>query len=58
MKDVLVLRSCWFLLAAAIIWFLLGAPLFAEEWQDIPHRLGLMTIQLPARMQHILRLWR
>lgn len=58
MKEHLVLRLYGLLLILSFVWVLLGAPLHPQEWQDVPHRLGLMFSQLPRRICAILALWR
>lgn len=58
MRDGFVLRLYAVLLLAALVWVLLGAPLLESEWQDVPHRLHMMGVQLPGRMGRILALWR
>lgn len=57
MKEAIILRLYALVLLAALLWVLLGAPLFPAEWQDIPHRLGIMAHQLPGRMCFMLSLW-
>lgn len=44
-------------LAAAAVWTLLGAPLSAEEWQDVPMRAWRLMVQWPARTRPVWRLW-
>lgn len=57
MKDAFINRLYLFVLLAALLWVLLGAPLFPAEWQDVPHRIALMVRQLPGRMAGLLAHW-
>lgn len=57
MKKLLLLRLYVLLLVLLFCWVLLGAPLFSAEWQDVPHRLHLMFLQLPLRMGGIFANW-
>lgn len=45
------------LLALSLAWAFCGAPLYAEEWQEIPERLARMARQLPMRLPVIWRNW-
>ena len=56
-KDAFINRLYAFVLLAALLWVLLGAPLLPAEWQDVPHRLALMARQLPGRMASLLAHW-
>lgn len=58
MRDGFVIRLYAALLLVALVWVLLGAPLVDSEWQDVPHRLQMMLVQLPGRMGSVLSLWR
>lgn len=58
MRDGFVIRLYAVLLAVALVWGLLGAPLLESEWQDVPHRLQMMVVQLPGRMGTVLAHWR
>lgn len=58
MKETITLRLYLFLLLISIVWVILGAPLLPAEWEDIPHRLALMSTQLPGRMASIFTHWR
>lgn len=58
MRNGLVIRLYAVLLLIALAWVLLGAPLLENEWQDVPHRLQMMLVQLPGRMGSVLSLWR
>lgn len=58
MRDGFVVRLYAALLLMALVWVLLGAPLVESEWQDVPHRLQMMLVQLPGRMGSVLSLWR
>lgn len=58
MRNGLVIRLYAVLLLIALVWVLLGAPLLENEWQDVPHRLQMMLVQLPGRMGSVLSLWR
>lgn len=51
------LRFCVFLLALAAAWFLCGAPLLPEEWQDVPARFTRTLRQLPGRTTTVWRNW-
>lgn len=57
MRDVLVTRLYLLLLVLALAWVLIGAPLLTAEWQDVPHRLHIMVLQLPVRMSGIFAHW-
>ena len=57
MKDAFINRLYAFVLLSALLWVLLGAPVFAAEWQDVPHRLALMARQLPVRMVNLFAHW-
>lgn len=57
MKGAFITRLYALVLLAALLWVLLGAPLFPAEWQDVPHRLTIMARQLPGRMIFLLSLW-
>ncbi len=57
MKEAFVTRLYALLLLAALLWVLLGAPLFPAEWQDVPHRLTIMARQLPGRMATVFSFW-
>ena len=57
MKDAFINRLYAFMLLAALLWVLLGAPLFPAEWQDVPHRIVLMARQLPGRLASLLAHW-
>lgn len=58
MRDGFVIRLYTVLFCIALVWVLLGAPLLESEWQDVPHRLHMMAVQLPGRMGSVLALWR
>ena len=45
------------LLAAALIWFMLGAPLTAQEYAGIPSQGRMAVRQLPVRLNRIIGLW-
>lgn len=45
------------LLIAAAAWAMLGAPLSALEWQDVPQRALQLIVQWPGRTQPVWRLW-
>lgn len=57
MKDGFIIRLYGVLLLAALVWVLLGAPLLESEWQDVPHRLQMMLVQLPGRMRSLWVHW-
>lgn len=45
------------LLMASAAWAMLGAPLDAAEWQDVPRRALQLMVQWPGRTQPVWRLW-
>lgn len=53
----LPLRFYALLLALALLWLILGAPLTAEEWRAVPAVAQRLLRQLPARMGVFLRQW-
>lgn len=58
MREALLLRLYLLLLILSLLWLISGAPVFAEEWQDLPHRFSLMAVQLPARLHDVFTHWR
>lgn len=57
MKDGFIIRLYEVLLLTALVWVLLGAPLLESEWQDVPHRLQMMMVQLPGRIRSLWAHW-
>lgn len=57
MPDAFIVRLFFLVSALALVWIVLGAPLYPAEWQDVPLRLRVMLTQLPGRMGSILLLW-
>lgn len=45
-------------LVLLLAWIILGVPIYAAEWQEVPLRLRVMLTQLPGRMRSVLLLWR
>jgi len=48
---------CALLLAAALFWRMIGAPVTSEQFGDLKTQMWQMQIQLPSRMGRMLRLW-
>ena len=53
----LSVRLCAVIMALAIAWAALGAPLTRPEWAGMPDRIGLMLRQVPQRMRNVLIRW-
>lgn len=53
----LPLRYYALLLALALLWLILDAPLTAQEWRAVPAVVQRLLRQLPARMGVFFRQW-
>lgn len=53
----LPLRYYALLLALALLWLILDAPLTAQEWRAVPAVAQRLLRQLPARMGVFFRQW-
>ncbi len=56
-RGYLPLRLALLLLAAALLWHMLGAPLTPEEWRGLDVPFWQARVLLPGRLQRVLLLW-